>query len=296
MNELEIHFFTIVINGMPFIEQHIKTFKNLSIQWHWHIIEGVADLKNDTAWSVPNGGKIPKSLHSNGQSIDGTSAYIDQLKVLYPNQISIYRKPPGMFWNGKAEMVNAPLQFIKKEVILWQIDVDEFWTCEQIAVGHQMFKQDPSKYAAFYWCHYFVGPTLMLLSRHCYANNPNFEWLRTWRYKPGFRFLSHEPPTLAEQSYSGTIKPVTLRGTFSHEETESKGLIFQHFAYTVKSQLEFKESYYGYRDAVLNWERLQSHTHFPAKLKEFFTWVNDETIVGTAESIGIEPLISFAKN
>ena len=61
--ELKIHFFTIVLNGMPFIEKHLETLKKIAPQWHWHIIEGVAELKNDTAWSVPNGGRIDNSFH-----------------------------------------------------------------------------------------------------------------------------------------------------------------------------------------------------------------------------------------
>lgn len=43
--DLKIHFFTIVLNGMPFIEKHIETFSKISPDWHWHIIEGVAALK-----------------------------------------------------------------------------------------------------------------------------------------------------------------------------------------------------------------------------------------------------------
>ena len=52
---LAIHFFTIVLNGEPFIRYHLDSFNKLSFPWHWHIIEGLADLKHDTAWSVPLG-------------------------------------------------------------------------------------------------------------------------------------------------------------------------------------------------------------------------------------------------
>jgi len=57
-NELPIHFFTIVLNGEPFIRHHIDEFAKLPFSWHWHIIEGVAELKHDTAWSVALGGRI----------------------------------------------------------------------------------------------------------------------------------------------------------------------------------------------------------------------------------------------
>lgn len=293
MNISEIHFFTIVLNGKPFIEKHIETFKSLSIKWHWHLIEGVADLKHDTAWSIPTGGHIPESLHRNGLSNDGTSEYIDLLKSLYPANISIYRKPSGKFWDGKLEMVNAPLKSIQKECLLWQIDADEFWTQDQILSTLQMFNEEPKKFVAYYWCHYFVGPQLLLLTRYGYANNPNYEWQRTWRYRPHFFWASHEPPTLVERDYSGRIKPTSLRGVFTHEETEARGLVFQHFAYATASQLVFKENYYGYKNALSSWNRLQGNTLFPAKLSDYFTWVNDSTLVGKASSIGIHPIISL---
>ena len=114
--DLKIQFFTIVLNGMPFIEEHIETFKKITPQWHWHIIEGVAELKNDTAWSVANGGRIEESFHKYGLSNDGTTEYLDLLKEQYPDRITIYRKPKGDFWNGKIEMVNAPLQRLKKNL------------------------------------------------------------------------------------------------------------------------------------------------------------------------------------
>jgi hypothetical protein len=43
------------------------------------IIEGVADLKHDTAWSLRLGGKITDQFHRGGLSIDGTSAYLEEL-------------------------------------------------------------------------------------------------------------------------------------------------------------------------------------------------------------------------
>lgn len=292
MNNIEIHFFTIVINGQPFIEKHVDVFQSLPLKWHWHIVEGIAELKHDTAWSIQNGGKIPASLHREGKSNDGTSEYIDKLKKMFPNQISVYRKPDGQFWDGKLEMVNAPLRSIKKECLLWQIDVDEFWTREQIMNAYQMFQENPKKFAAFYWCHYFVGPQLLILTRYGYANNPNFEWQRTWRFKPHFFWAAHEPPTLVERDYGGKLKPVMNRGVFDHAETEERGLVFQHFAYVTPSQLVFKESYYGYKGALSSWEKLQEHNHFPIKLSNYFDWVSDDTLVDTAHSMGITPLLT----
>ena len=125
---LPIHFFTIVLNGEPFIRYHIEVFKQLPFKWHWHIVEGVADLKHDTGWSIQFGGRITNELHCNGLSNDGTTEYLNELAMQFPENITIYRKSNGTFWDGKLEMVNAPLININKECLLWQVDVDEYWT------------------------------------------------------------------------------------------------------------------------------------------------------------------------
>jgi len=289
--ELPIHFFTIVLNGQPFIRHHIEVFKQLPFEWHWHIIEGVADLKHDTAWSRQNGGKITDDLHHHGLSKDGTTEYIDELAKNYPNRIKVYRKPKNQFWDGKKEMVNAPLVNIKQECLLWQIDVDELWTAAQIVTARSLFTQYPDKTAAFYWCWYFVGYNLVISSRNCYSQNPNQEWLRTWKFKPGYEWDAHEPPILVEKTLKSKQNIAKLN-PFFHEETEKYGLVFQHLAYFIEEQIAFKEKYYGYRNAVAQWLRLQQVTEFPVLLRDYFAWVKDKTIVDTAESLGIIPIVN----
>ncbi|MCB8759381.1 FkbM family methyltransferase [Planktothrix agardhii 1029] len=285
--QLPIHFFTIVLNGQPFIRYHIDVFNKLSCQWHWHIIEGVADLKHDTSWSLQLGGKLTDQFHDHGRSKDGTSEYLDQLAKQYPENITIYRKPKDIFWDGKREMVNTPLSNIQEGCLLWQIDVDELWTVEQIYTTRQMFITHPEKTAAFYWCWYFVGENLLISTRNCYAENPQQDWLRTWRFKPGMVWAAHEPPILVETLPDGQQQNVAAVNPFLHHETEQQGLIFQHFAYVMPQQLQFKEEYYGYQNALKLWQNLQSATQFPVFLREYFPWVQDQTQVNTTTACGI---------
>ncbi|NET35728.1 MAG: FkbM family methyltransferase, partial [Cyanothece sp. SIO1E1] len=285
-----INFFTIVLNGQPFIQYHIEVLKQLSCPWHWHIVEGVAALNNDTAWSLKLGGRVPNDLHRDGLSIDGTTEYLDELLRQYPDKITVYRKSEGDFWDGKVEMVNAPLQNIQEECLLWQIDVDELWSVEQIYAARHLFINNPDKTAAFYWCWYFVGENLVISTRNCYAQNPKQDWLRTWRFKPGARWAAHEPPILFETSPEGQQRDIARIDPFLHAETEEKGLVFQHFAYATEEQLRFKEQYYGYKNAVSHWLSLQQHNRFPVQLCQYFPWVQDLTMVDRAESCGIFPI------
>jgi len=295
-SELPIHFFTIVLNGKPFIKYHIDIFKQLPFNWHWHIVEGVADLKNDTAWSAKLGGQITQDIHHNGLSIDGTTEYLDELVKLYPDNITVYRKIEGDFWDGKLEMVNAPLTHINEECLLWQVDVDELWTAEQINRARHAFIENPDKTAAFYWCHYFVGENLIISSRNCYAQNPQQEWLRTWRYKPGYVWAAHEPPILVEPLPDSQRQNIAAINPFSHDETEAQGLIFQHFAYVTEEQLQFKEQYYGYANATSQWKMLQQQSHFPILLRNYFPWVQDNTTVDIAAAFGVIPIAQKASD
>lgn len=289
--ETPIHFFTIVLDGQPYIRYHLEVFKSLQVPWHWHIVEGVANLAHDTAWSVAAGGKVPHERYKNGRSADGTSEYLDRIARENPEQISLYRKPLGAHWDGKIEMVRAPLAAITDECLLWQVDSDELWTADQIHTMHEMFQAAPQRYAAFFWCDYFVGPDKVIATRNCYAQNPAYEWLRVWRFQPGMQWVTHEPPTLAVQALDGTPYNVASINPFTHRETESAGLVFQHMSYTTEAQLRFKEEYYGYTGATQAWRELQRSTSSYTLLRNFFPWVKDSTLVESATRRGIRPLM-----
>jgi hypothetical protein len=286
-SELPIHFFTIVLNGQPFIQHHLEQLRKLPFRWHWHIIEGAADLKHDTAWSLHSGGNVPASEHRNGLSTDGTTEYLDRLARENLARVTIYRKP-GALWDGKLEMVNAPLKNIREACLLWQVDADELWTAEQIVRAREMFLAQPEKTAARYRCHYFVGKDLLVSTRGTYGNRDD-EWLRTWRFQPGGEWTKHEPPTLVRHTGDGDQDVASC--PFTQSETEAAGLVFQHFAYATEAQVRFKESYYGYANAVAQWRSLQAAQNFPALLSEYFAWVDDGAQVNTAEALGVKSIV-----
>ncbi|MFN3075766.1 MAG: hypothetical protein ABT940_02570, partial [Alphaproteobacteria bacterium] len=287
---LAVHFFTIVLNGRPFIEYHAERFARLSCEWHWHVVEGVAALRHDTAWSVAHGGSISQALHDNGRSNDGTSEYLDALVERYPDRVTVYRKPPGEFWDGKIEMVRAPLANLPRTCLLWQVDADELWTVSQIETLRRMFLADSGRMAAFFLCSFFVGPNLVATGVDNYGNNRGYEWLRAWRYQTGDQWVAHEPPRLSRPRPDGSLVEVVALGAFLHEETAIAGLMFQHFAYATREQLEFKEVYYGYRGAVASWERLNGEVSFPRRLADFFPWVQDAAGVEHCSRAQVRPL------
>ncbi|WP_068076504.1 glycosyltransferase family 4 protein [Novosphingobium lentum] len=289
-SNLPVHFFTIVLNGEPFIRYHEQMLLDLECPWHWHVIEGVASLVKDTAWSVASGGHIPDSIHRRGKSNDGTTEYLDDLQRRYPNKVTVYRKPDDVFWDGKLEMVSAPIPHITEPCLLWQIDADELWTAAQVETVRRKFVEEPDRSAAWFWCNYFVGPDKGISTRLNYAQNPNQEWLRVWRFDPGMIWDKHEPPVLAGFDGRGESYDVGKRAPFTHREMEACGAVFDHFAYSTPEQAQFKESYYGYADAVTQWRALQAHDTGSGHLRDFFAWVTDDTMFDTVDRLGWTPL------
>ena len=285
-----VHYFTIVLNGEPFIRHHIEVLKQLPFRWHWHIVEGAATLTHDTARNPGVDASLPDDRHRNGLSIDGTSAYLDDLASRFPGQVTLYRPPAGRLWDGKIAMVSEPLKHIFEDAILWEIDADELWTREQLEEGRRMFLRSPEKAAAWFWCQFYVGQRLVLASRDSYAADPKHDWLRAWRFEPGMKWLTHEPPALARRLFDGTWKNVAEGNAFSHQETEALGLVFQHFAYATEAQVAFKERYYGYTGAVEAWKRLQAAQGYPVLVRDYLPWVKDHTEANLDTVLGITPL------
>jgi hypothetical protein len=287
---MPIRFFTIVLNGMPFLRYHLPMLQKLTVPWEWHIAEGLAELRHDTAWSLRKRwsirkpfrlqtcGWIPQHLHDGGLSVDGTREYLDEIAAL-DSRVKVLRKPPGTFWDGKREMVRAACGGLKTESLLWQVDSDELWTANQIHTAHEMFEREPTKTAARYWCHYYVGPELEILDRYCYGNGAG-DWLRTWRARPGDVWEAHEPPQLQRDGV------LLCDNAFSQAETEAKGLVFEHYAYVTEQQLDFKEAYYGYSNALRRWQKMQKAT-MPVSLRRYFHWARGTARVGRRPAGGL---------
>lgn len=249
---MKLHIFTIVLDGMRFLPAQFYTFNRLNLDWHWHIAHGAAANVNCTRWCRAQ----EPSLSS-----DGTAEYL-QLLAEHP-RISVHNRP--LWEQGKVEMVNACIQEITDPCILFEVDADELWTTEQVEHIYRMLGNSETANCARFRCNYFVGPNVVTVGDNCYGNNPG-EWLRAWRYQPGMRFLTHEPPFLS--GVNGTQEICIPR--------DNEVGPFMHYAYTYPEQVAYKEKFYGYKNALAQWCVLQLNDQWPVtRLKNFLPWVDD---------------------
>ena len=121
---MKLVIFTIVKNGMPWITMHYPIFRQLTVPWEWHVIEGTALAENCTSWC--------NTLRP-GLSDDGTSEYLDS--IAFDPRVIISRSES---WHGKISMVNEALRFLNESCVLLEADSDELWRVNQLQKIHEI--------------------------------------------------------------------------------------------------------------------------------------------------------------
>lgn len=242
---MTLNILTLVLNGHPFLPLHLPVFEALDIPWHWSISEGQAANVNCSRWCK----KVPAGL-----STDGSHEYLDSIRG-HPN-VSITSRP---WWQGgKREMCDLATSNFKSPGVLLQNDVDEFHSTDQLRSIARLFEINRKAGRAYFPCRFYVGPQIMVI-----PSGQRNVWLRAWRFSPGMKWKSHEPPILNENKGSA----------IDETTTEQLGLTFDHFSYVTEAQVAYKEAFYGYTGALQGWRRLQENTQWPVQnLREFLPW------------------------
>lgn len=251
--------FTLVLNGMPFIKTQAEIIPCIFDKWY--IIEGVSLPVNDTNWCqvIPS-----KYYNSNYLSIDGTTEFIDSLQAQYPDKVHIIRKNTP--WQGKVEMCNSFIDNISN-CVLMEFDVDEIWNKNTLTDVLQYAINMNNCDGMLFDCDFFVGNDIILSKCGGYADS-SYEWLRLWKINKKTKWISHEPPRLQGLKYFK-----------SKQFTKSKSWTFKHYAYTTREQLQFKEDFYGYKNAYNSWLQLQhiDTQNFPLLARDYLPWIKDNT-------------------
>lgn len=226
---MKINIFTIVYNGMPWLE---KVYESIPHDARWSIVHGLADPVADTSWC----------RHLEQYPDDGTLAFLDLLEAT-DARVIVNRQDR---WPGKTAMCNAALSAFDEPGVLVQMDADEVWTRAQVERLPALFGEHPECDSAQFICNYYLGPNRISTVPGSYGNRVSYEWIRAWRFIPGATFATHEPPQLA--GGNGRMIP--------WQHTLGEGFLFNHYAYATREQMQFKALYYGNNYSVDAWEKL----------------------------------------
>lgn len=149
-------------------------------------------------------------------------------------------------------MCNAAIAGLAEPGVLLQVDADELWSADQMRRIVELFEDEPAVMLARFHCRYFMGPNL-ITTDHGKAS----EWQRAWRFTPGMRFSSHEPPVLEGN-----------RGqNLTRDQTAALGLVFDHYAWCLPKHVVMKERLYGpkFAGALDGWRKLQANQEWPLR-------------------------------
>jgi hypothetical protein len=228
--------FTIILNGLHHLT-HKNYFDTMSKNFDlWVIVEGVSSPGGSTSWCR----NIDSSFHKDYLSNDGTTEFLDKNKR---DNIIVVRTTSDIPWSSKDEQVNAAISEIKKryqKCFLWQIDIDEQWTLQQLIEAEQMLIKNKGKTGCF-TCNYFVGRNQQVFGEWGECKYEAYRRLWNWE---GEMFKTHEPPQLEGKNGPGLLLPQR----------------FNHFSYYFESDVVFKEKYYGGYTGLYNrWKKVQSN-------------------------------------
>ena len=252
--------FTILLNGKRHLLHNEYYKKVLDIFDKWIIVEGVASPGGSTSWCK----HLPDTLHKNYLSNDGTTEFLDELKQNNDKLIVIRKKDAP--WSSKDEQVNSAITEIKNitaKCFLWQIDIDEQWTKNDIVYAENCLTNNNAKTGCFL-CNFFVGPNQLVCGE--WGEGRYLPYRRLWKWE-GENFKSHEPPVLEGKNGPGILIPVK----------------FNHFSYFFEEDVKFKEKYYSSYDGLYErWLKVQKNSttiSIKELLGEKIWWSNTNTII-----------------
>lgn len=243
--------FTLCLDGMAFLPAQFFTLNRLTTSWNWVVVEGASNNGGSTSWCRPQDGRLSR---------DGSTEFLHVLRD-HPRVRVIQRQQ----WASKDDMVQAALDTIKEPSCVLQVDCDEIWTHDQLFRISTLFDEQPHHNVAHFYCRYFVGPNLVIDHESDKRNNV---WIRAWRGGPGMKCVRHEPPVM------------NVTGPVMHQDvTASMGLVYDHYSYLIPSGVKAKCEFYGYRNGLESWRKLQRHQKFPVRLKTLLPWSHSDSIV-----------------
>lgn len=219
----------------------------------WIIVEGFSRNGGSTDWCT--------SIRPPHQSTDGTIETCQDLASRYPTKVIFHTSPQG--YASKDDQVNKGIELLQgsPDGWLWQIDIDEQWTEQDLTEAESMLQIGSNVAGGFQFYHYLCKDSdgNQLVGKGAWGDN---FVARVWWWH-GQKFKTHEPPVMYGQD---GIKFLPQK--------------FHHYSYVYEQDVEFKSKYYrGYRPVLANWKMLQQ--------KRFDYPIPAKTLLGSGTSVDL---------
>jgi hypothetical protein len=214
---------SIVLNAEKHLRHQMRVIPNIVDRWI--VVEGASKSTFCTSWCKA----MPTEYHNNGFSVDQTSYLLESLEKT--DKRLTYIRPNGL-WDGKVAMFNAALDLIKNPCFLWEIDIDEYWTEDSMS-GAEDILNNLNANIGLFACDYLLSDNIIV--RGDWGESTTHGYRRLWKYSPGSRFTSHEPPVL--ENTSTAVPPYLMPR-------------FKHLSYYYESDVIFKSKWYTLHEKI----------------------------------------------
>jgi len=185
---------------------------------------------------------------------------------------------PNGFWPGeKDEQSQAYAKRVTGDW-LWQVDIDEFYMPENMRGFLELLRQEPSVAGASF-------PQITFWGGLSYTADGPFLWSfevdRVLRFGPGYRYVSHRPPTVLDPAG----RDLRTLNWLSPRDTADQGMCMYHYSLLFPRQVREKCAYYGqafasFRPGLPRWaeecyfrlghpSRVHNVYEFPSWLERF---------------------------
>lgn len=217
----KLSFGMIVLNGEPFIKYNLE---NLYPYAHEIlVVEGAV-------------GKFGHAATVDGHSIDDT---VEIIKSFPDPEKKIKLIQRDGFWPEKDEMSNAYMEVCTGDYI-WQVDADEFYKGEDIEKMSRYLEDNPDvTRVVIRTINFWRGFRAVIQGATSIYGTDGF--VRIFKFKPGYRYRTHRPPTVIDRD--GSIPEG--RTANAGEVSEGLGIYIYHYSYTFPDVVRFKSSYYS---------------------------------------------------
>jgi Glycosyl transferase family 2. len=240
MSKARITFGMIVLNGEPFLRYNLRAIYPYAHQ----II--VAE------------GASPRAAHAataDGHSLDGTLQALYRFKaeedpdnklVIVTAEMCGHRDG---FWPGEKDEQSRAYAERATGDWLWQVDVDEFYHPTDIERVIDFLQQHPDTSCLCFQAYHFWGGFDYLADgglfwNRQYQGEPWGRYRRVFRWRPGYRYDSHRPPTIVDERG----REVTRRRI---RYADALGVRMYHYYMVFPHQFAVKGTYYQNQP----WER-----------------------------------------
>jgi len=224
----------IVLNGEPFVRYNLRALYPFAHQII--VVEGAA----------PGAACIASP---DGHSTDGTLGALRDFQATEDPEGKLVivtaedeGRPDG-FWPGeKHEMSRA---YAKRATgdYLWQVDVDEFYQPEDMRYVLGMLQDDPSITAVSFKQITFWGG-FDYVTDGWYLRRGAEIYHRLFRWGPGYRYVTHRPPTVQDPQGRDLRDLHWVDG----ETLAAQGINLYHYSLLLPKQVVEKCQYYSHAD------------------------------------------------